>query len=260
MKQLKIIGVLAVLSLALTGCGIDSMPELTDDESAIITEYAAGLLLKYSPNYDYKLVDSAQDTEDGFDTDESALDTETPSETQPLSEAEESTFASEEESTLDAATNESEEETAIDTAGGTTVSPDSDLAQALGISGAKITYSSYEVCDSYPKTSTGFSVSASQGGQLLVVHFDLENESEEGTVNLMDYNLSSVVTVNGQGSSSALDTLLANDMISYYDNMKSGEVSDVVMLFQIKEDLAENIENISLKVASGAGSVQLALE
>jgi hypothetical protein len=36
------------------------MPELTDDESDMISEYAAGLLLKYSPNYDYRIVDNVE--------------------------------------------------------------------------------------------------------------------------------------------------------------------------------------------------------
>ena len=33
--------------IALTGCGLVDMPELTEEQSALVTEYAAGLILKY---------------------------------------------------------------------------------------------------------------------------------------------------------------------------------------------------------------------
>jgi hypothetical protein len=141
------------------------------------------------------------------------------------------------------------------------VSIDSDLAQALGLNedeNVTIVYSSYEICDSYPETSTGFSVSATQGGKLLVVHFDLKNEAgSDSQINLMDYNLSATATVNEERSSKALITLLPNDMISYYNSMKSAQVDDVVMLFQINDDLADNLEKISLTVSAGGNSVGL---
>ena len=50
MKKGKVLGLLAMSAVLLTGC-VDSMPELTAEQSEIIAEYAAGLLLKYSSNY-----------------------------------------------------------------------------------------------------------------------------------------------------------------------------------------------------------------
>ena len=54
MKKGNVLGILAMSAILLTGC-VDSMPELTAEQSEIIAEYAAGLLLKYSPNYNYKI-------------------------------------------------------------------------------------------------------------------------------------------------------------------------------------------------------------
>ncbi|MDE6940535.1 MAG: hypothetical protein K2P40_06305, partial [Lachnospiraceae bacterium] len=54
MKKGKVLGLLAMSAVLLTGC-VDSMPELTAEQSEIIAEYAAGLLLKYSSNYNYKI-------------------------------------------------------------------------------------------------------------------------------------------------------------------------------------------------------------
>ena len=55
MKKGKVIGLLVMSAVLLTGC-VDSMPDLTAEQSDIIAEYAAGLLLKYSRHYDYKIV------------------------------------------------------------------------------------------------------------------------------------------------------------------------------------------------------------
>ena len=83
MKKGKVIGLLAMSAALLTGC-VDHMPELTAEQSDIIAEYAAGLLLKYSSNYSYKIVseeevaaamagrqeDSEPETEKETETDE----------------------------------------------------------------------------------------------------------------------------------------------------------------------------------------------
>ena len=55
MKKIKILGLLAMSAVMLTGC-VDAMPDMTTEQSDIVAEYAAGLLLKYSPNYNYRLV------------------------------------------------------------------------------------------------------------------------------------------------------------------------------------------------------------
>jgi uncharacterized protein YkwD len=245
-----------VVALLMTGCGLDAMPELTDEESAIITEYAAGLLLKYSPNYDYKIVDDVEALASEEQTEEESEVVES-SEPESSTEAETLAEAGEVNETIHEAESEK-----VDT-DTSTVSLESDLSTALGLNdeNVSIIYSSYEICDSYPETSTGFSVSASQGGKLLVVHFDLKNEADEDRqVNLMDYNVSAVATINGERSSKALNTLLPNDMISYYNNMKSAEVDDVVALFQVNGDLAENLEKISLKISSGGNVAVIDIE
>jgi hypothetical protein len=42
--------------------------------------------------------------------------------------------------------------------------------------------------------------------------------------------------------------------------MKSGETDDVVMLFQISGDLAENLEKLSLKISASGSSTELNIE
>ena len=59
MKKGKIIVVLAVSACMLTGC-IDSMPDMTEEQSELVAEYAADMLLKYSPNYHYRIADEEE--------------------------------------------------------------------------------------------------------------------------------------------------------------------------------------------------------
>ena len=56
MRKGKLLGLVSMVALLLTGC-VDNMPDMTEEQSELVAEYAAGLLLKYSPNYQYGLAD-----------------------------------------------------------------------------------------------------------------------------------------------------------------------------------------------------------
>ena len=56
MKKGKLIGVIVITAGLLTGC-IDNMPDMTEEQSALIAEYAADIMLKYSSNYNYRIAD-----------------------------------------------------------------------------------------------------------------------------------------------------------------------------------------------------------
>jgi hypothetical protein len=228
------------------------MPELTDDESDMISEYAAGLLLKYSPNYDYRIVDNVEII--------SAPD----EETEDIPQTEENT---EEESSTE--TSETQEEsTPTDTdvptqemANVEEVSPDTDIAKILGINDVSIKYSSYEICDSYPKDSSGFSVSAHKENKLLVVHFNIENTSGAPyTLNLLDYNMSARLSYNGDRSSGALNTMLPNDLLSYYDTISTDTATDAVILALVSNESAQDLSAISVKIATGSDTIELEIK
>ena len=70
MKKGKRLGIvlLTAASLLLSACGasipsIPTIPEMTEEESAQVVEYAAGLLLKYDTNYHSRLVESPEQEE-----------------------------------------------------------------------------------------------------------------------------------------------------------------------------------------------------
>jgi hypothetical protein len=231
----------------MTGCSLDAMPELTDEESALISEYAAGLLLKYSPNYDYKIVDNVALS--------SSVDYVEEEQEVPESTQTESTT---EEETLDSPTDVEASEQLLEDENTQKVSSDTDIAPILGISDVSIKYDSYEICDSYPKDTNGFNVSASSGNMLLVIHFNIENNSDEDcNLNLIEDNITARITVNDSLSGNGLNTMLPNDLTSYYDTISANATTDAVVLAQLSEGSAQDLTAISVKISATNGSVDI---
>ncbi len=258
MKRIKALGLLAASMLLLTGC-IDSMPDLTDEQTEMISEYSARLLLKYSSTYNYRLADdrvlaeavlqeslmeeSQEESSETLDTEnnesESATDTQSAEESQEQSEMQ---------------TDESEQ------AGVEVLTTDeADIAQLLGIDGVAIKYQSFEICDAYPKDSTGFSVTAAQGKKLLVVHFDIESATNESAeCDIFNHNLSIRMNVNDK-SVKARNTLLPDDISSYIDTIPAGEVREVVAVAEIDDMTDADIETFTMRISSSDGSFDIQL-
>lgn len=236
MKRGKILGLLAMSAVLLTGC-VDSMPELTAEQSDIIAEYAAGLLLKYSSRYDYKIaseeevaaaIAARQETSEP-ETQQEQETMESPDETNPNEVSPESPAV------------EQEEVQQVQFVA------DLDFAAELGIDDLIIRYQSFEICDSYPQNNSGFSVSAVQGKKLLVMHFDMEGLPEEDiNCNLLDYDIRMRVNINDSTSSVVLSTMILNDITSYVDVVHAGEIVDIVAVAEIDDLAEENIQTLIL--------------
>ena len=252
MKKGKVLGLFAMSAMLLTGC-IDAMPELTAEQSDIITEYAAGVLLKYSSNYNYKIADeeevlAAMAARQEAAEPETAAETETETDiVQAEGEANQNTSPTEAET-------ETEEEKIQFVA-------DLDFAAELGIDDLIIRYQSFEICSAYPGDNTGFSVDAAQGKKLLVMHFDMEGLPEEDVdCNLFDYEIKMRVNINDTGSTSVLSTLIPNDLGTYMDIVPAGEIVDVVAVAEIDDMTAEEIQTLTLHAASNSQSCTVKLK
>ena len=256
MKKVKALGLIAVTAVMLTGC-IDSMPELTDEQSEIISEYSAGLLLKYSPNYDYKIVDEEVLAE--AMAQEAAME-EASSETATEEQMQESSTEQEESGTQESTENTEEEKPAENESGVEIVATDeTDLAELLGIEDVAVKYQSFELRGSYPEESDGFSLTAAQGKTLLIVHFDIESATgSDAECDFFDYNLNIRMNVNDK-SVKALSTLLPNDIASYMETISAGELKDVVAVAEIDDITDEEIESLSLSISSASGSFNVQL-
>jgi len=259
LKKYKILGLLAMSAVMLTGC-IDSMPELSSEQSDMIAEYAAGLLLKYSPNYNYMLV---SDDELAAALNQRALD-EQMSEAETVQQTEEA--AVEEKSQEEAVpktdlAEEKTEEASEEAPEQMLVDMGTDLVPELGIAeNVLLRYQSFEICDSYPQNASGFSgIDAKEGSKLLVLHFDLENDTEEAVdCQLFDYSLQLRVTVNDSMTRGTEDTpMLPDDMVSFAGTLEAGEKTDVIAAAQIEELSDSDITSLTLQISSSNGSCSI---
>lgn len=251
MKKGKVLGLFAMSAMLLTGC-VDAMPELTADQSDIIAEYAAGLILKYSPVYDYKIVSEEEVAAARAAMQELPDVQET--ETEPVRTPEESS-----DTPAPEAGNKPAEETPAETEstqeGGVLSTAELDFAAELGIDDLIIRYQSFEICSAYPHNNSGFSVDAARDKKLLVMHFDLEGLPEEDVdCNLFDYNLRMRVNINGTSSASVINTLIPNYLMTYMDVVPAGEIIDVVAVAEINDMTEEEIESLVLQVSSNGHS------
>ena len=259
-KKGKIVSMLAVSimsSVMLTGC-IDAMPDMTEEQENMVAEYAAGLLLKYSPNYDYRLVSERELEEVIQAENEAALQKET---TQMQESEMEETEPDKTEENIQPDNDSSNEQQIVEDIDTDMFSADADIAQELGIEGLSVRYQSYEVYDTYPKENSGFSLSAANGKKLLIVYFDVENTTDEDMqVDFNEYNIKGKVKVNDERASSVLNTMLVDDMISYIGQISAGETLQLVFATEVSEEAANEIESIKLDISGNGNSVSIPLK
>ncbi len=240
MKKGKVLGLIALSAILLTGC-VDAMPELTAEQSDIIAEYAAGLLLKYSPRYQYRIVSEeelAAAVADRQDVSESEPEqTQLPDENMPEAPSE------------DTPTEQEKQPAQISSA------EDIDFAAELGIDDLIVRYQSFEVCSSYPQNSTGFSVDAAKDKKLLILHFDLEGLPEEDVnCNFFDCDIKLRVNINDSVSASVLPAMLPNNIITYIDVVKAGETVDVVAVAEINDMTEADIQSMVLQASANGNN------
>lgn len=260
MKKYRILGVLAMAVVMLTGC-IDSMPEMTSDQTDMVAEYAAGLLLKYSPNYNYMLV--SEDELVAALNQRALVEQMTADETQQEDEeeADEETTQEQQTSNAETPTEETAEEAVEETPVQMLADSSTDLVMELGLAEqVSLCYQSFEICDSYPKDAKGYSgIDAAEGKKLLVMHFDLENDTADKVdCQLFDYSMRLRVTINDSVTRSAEDTtLLPDDMASYVGTLEAGEKIDVIAVAQIEEMSDSDIASLTLQISSSNGNYSI---
>lgn len=233
---------LCTMMLSMTACG-NEIPDLTEEESQRIGEYAAVTLLKYDANNRSRLV-----------------------------EPEVVIAKLEKDAAKEAARAEREAAKSEETASGTTevtmptaqediiASMDDFFALPEGVT---LTYEDYLVADSYPEDGSAdeyFALDASQGKKLLVLRFRLTNGTEqEQTIDLLNTNSRYIITVNGSTRANALTTMLPNDMSTYAETLNPGENQELVLLLEVNEDVANEVQNIALQLknASNEYTIQL---
>ncbi len=256
MKKGKIIGLLAIPALLLTGC-IDSMPELTKEQSDMISEYAADLLLKYSPNYNYKIVDEdmlvqASVLEQGVEELTQEILTEEILEETTQEESEYIADDGQETETTEVTTEISNEMQTDDL--------NTNIAEMFAMDNLSIKYQSYELCDSYPQNNAGFVVDAAQDKKLLVVYFDAEAMGAEvAECNLIGEEFNIALTLNGKNIN-ILNTMLPNEIVTYLDTIEPDNSQKLVALAEISNITEDEILDLILKISNNNASYTFKLK
>lgn len=226
---------LCAMALGMTACG-NEIPELTEEESQRIGEYAAVTLLKYDANSRSRLVDPeiviAKLEKDAAK--EAGRQENAQTEEQP------------------AGTTASETETPVAQEKAVT-----SLEDFFGLAeGVTLTYRDYQIADSYPEDGSAdeyFALDASAGKKLLVLNFELTNGTDlEENVDLLSTATRYIITVNDSTRGNALTTMLPNDMSTYVETMSPGEMQGLVLLLEVNEELTNTIQNISLQLKNAS--------
>lgn len=205
----------------LTGCGSD-MPDLTQEETDLISEYAVGVLLKYDKYHSSRLVDTT-----GYEADEEEITEETP-------EEEPEQGADEPENDTQVVDVSEDEEIPVMPA---------TIEEYYGIQDVAFLYTGYELLQSYPpETGDGdmvFAMDATPGMQLLVLHFTASNMgSSDQTLDMLGHGARFRVSVNGETSKGALATMLLNDMQTYHDVVPAGANAELVSIVEVPQSIS----------------------
>lgn len=256
-KAFQMCALLLMASVVLTGCGpIPELPQLTEQQEELITEYAAGLLLKYDNSYD-----------NGILTEEELLKAEAKEKEQKEKAERQKQLADEYVAKSVQAAKEKEEKKSsskkdkeVKEEPKGPISLDSySTATFVGLDKLQLEYKGYETVKSYPSDSNGiFSVDAGNGKELVIASFDLSNSSGED-VNVDMFNDSTTFSIAlADGSIEPnCPTLLLDDFAVYKEAVANGTTKKVVLLFEVNEGSELSGASIVVNTKDGEGRIGL---
>lgn len=240
------------IMIVMTACG-NQIPDMTEEQNAMVVEYAANVLLQNSGNYQSKLVDTSVPQEETQKEEDAAITDEViePTEEEPTEGAgmDSETQTPGEPGELPAETDgiaDSEQE-----------APAMTIAQVLGLSGFEANYTGYRLCDSYPdgeidQENMFFAMNASNGMKLLIVGIDVTNMmAETATLDTLSIDAKYRIVLNGEHKQNVLVTMLDDDFSALKKEIGAGETISTVVVTEITEESADSLQSVGLEVKCG---------
>ena len=226
-------GVALLGLVCLTACG-NELPEMTMEQEEEIVEYAASIVMRYTRDYDNRLVDLSL-----YDVPPEEEEPEVPEETEPggMDPVTDTPIVDN--------TQEDEEPQPSEVT----------FEELLQLpAGVEIAYNGYRLTDVYPDTgenSLGFSpLIAGEGNTLLVLSYTLTNTSgEQQLVDIFSLNLRFAVSIN-EGTQQAITPtfVLLDDFGTYVGRLESGESVTLVLPAEVGAADAADIFGLQLFV------------
>lgn len=229
------------LLVSLSGCG-NTIPALSEEQEALVVEYASTAVLKHDANYQGKLVDlstlsNEEETPEEETTQEPVEEADIPKEPEQMQEPQQDVLSAEQaEAEIQA-----------------------DAEQILGLQDVSLTYSEYEVDEFYPKNGNEiyFVMNATPGNNLLVVKFTLRNLlNEEQDIQIQPGTVRVKIIMNGE-EKNALTTMLLNDLAAYQGTLGPNEETELVVVGEYPVEDLQVIDSLSVKLKNESGEVIL---
>lgn len=245
LKKYCCIFLICMMAICLTGCK-DAIPEMTEEETVLVTNYAATLLLKYDVGYQTKLLNQEQLEK------EEELQRQIKEEAERLAKLEEEREAKKQEE--EAAANSGDgyvEEVAI-----------IDPSEFLSLDGISISLSNVEYLDQYPNDGEDlfFTTNATPGCKLAVIHLSLSNQTSETVLaDILSTNARFKVSFNDGDYHSTMSTLFAEDFSVYKGEISANSYVDTVLLVELKEDECVDVNSINLFIKANGNTLKTKL-
>lgn len=243
-------GITAAISM--TGCA-SIMPDLTEEETEIISEYASGVLLKYDRVHRSRLMDESEfEAEENKKTEREAA--------RAAEQAEREEDSAEEDASGESPANDTEvvdvsqnaEEQAVPAT----------IEEYYDIQDITFQYTGYELTHSYPsdlEEEVFFAMDATEGMQLLVLKFTATNGSAaDQTLDMLERGVRFKVSVNGGSGENVLSTMLLNDLQTYKGVIPAGSGVELVGIVEVPQSVT--VESIDLTMRGDAGNVTMNLQ
>lgn len=246
-KKMKAVLCVSCIAMGLSGCG-NAIPDMTKEQSAIVAEYAAGLLLKYDKHYESRLVEAA---DDGKVEEISGND----SITEEIVEEEKKQEAD----TMTVSENQAESSTVSSAVANENIK----IEDFLGLDSVQIDYAGYEIMDSYLEgngTELAFAMDASEGAKLVVAKFKITNIGTEDTVcDMFSKNVRFRIHY-GTESKNVLVTMLSDDFATLNTTISAGDSITAVLIIEVKSQDVQNMGDLSLEITYNGNHINTLLE
>ena len=227
---------------------------LTESEQKMYAEYAAGALMKYNAGTDMRVLEG-----------QTLVNQEAKEKAAKEQAERREQLAAEYEANKKNNSNKDKENSASGGAsgssGGSGVNYISDMSQATGTDAFSIVYDGYEITDSYPNSGDDMlmAMDATSGKLLMVTKYKVTNISGQ-TENFDMFSKQGKfrLDLNGERYKSQY-TLLLDDLSMYKGDLDAGETIEGVLIFEIPESAASNVDDMVLSITIGdeVSSMQL---
>lgn len=245
-RKIICIALIICMMFTLAGCR-NAIPEMSDEQMTLVTEYAAALLLKYDSGYEPMLLD----------------DERLAAEEEMQKKIEEEAARKEALEKEKEAQKQQEKENSDSNSTGTGMEVVStDPAEILGLNDVSVSFNGIEYKDSYPDSGDDlyFAINASEGCKLALVHLKIINTgSTDNSVDILNKNAKFRIALNGGDYKNTMVTLLEDDFSMYVGTLAPGESVDTVLLLELKESECVSTESVNLYIKYNGDTIRTSI-